>query len=64
MSCNDCPHNGTNCWLRYYKDFLEFGEEGGKMEWICPQCETPHLISNLDFQCENCGFWYECQGIL
>jgi len=56
--CSQCEYDNINCWLRYYKDLLEYG---GPIEWICPACGESHIKSDAGLACEHCGFFYECQ---
>ena len=56
--CDGCEYSGTNCWIRYYKDILEFGE----VEWLCPACDRSHIKKGADkYTCDFCGFGYICQ---
>ena len=56
MDCSNCDYMGTNCYIRVWKDIVEYGET----EWICPVCEKSHIKKDAEFICENCGFTYEC----
>jgi len=56
MDCSSCDYMDTNCFIRYWKDVIEYGET----EWVCPVCGKSHIKKDAEFICENCGFTYEC----